>query len=154
MSLDHIHTLPHGVKGVIYSETMTEGTLFWLHGKVGEGIYVSRDRQGELCSLPIPIVAGSMNGSGVGISSAKPLHMLVLNTQLDDDIKAGKRIESSAFKVRYANDGSTDDESDDIVVLEGLSSDDGFILNSRRRWISWLLNEPLDHSCQVIQISQ
>jgi hypothetical protein len=56
----------------------------------------------------------------------------------------GERINSNewqfvALAERRAADG---------YIVKGIAADEGFVLNSKRRWISWLLDEaPMQH-CQ------
>lgn len=140
----HIHNFPKGTQGILSVEHLTQGKLLWLQGRVGEGSYTRVDGEGRHCTIRVPVVVGRVANTGLGIDAVEGLSIIVMNKQLSEALIKGERINSNewqfvALAERRAADG---------YIVKGIAADEGFVLNSKRRWTSWLLDEtPMQH-CQ------
>ncbi|WP_159738405.1 hypothetical protein [Vibrio atypicus] len=131
------HTgLPDGAVGVLTVPQMTQGELLWLKGRVGTGKYITVDSSGRHCSIEVPVAVGGFMSSGIGLDSVDGLTIVVTSSSLNDAIVEGERINSEAWK--FARSPAFAGGTVDAYILSGLSADEGFIINSKRRWLSWL----------------
>ncbi|WP_243694210.1 hypothetical protein [Vibrio viridaestus] len=130
------------IKGVLTVSTMTEGQLMWVKGRVGEGEYRYTDNKGSTCVLLVPVVVGSKENAGIHIGETKGLEILVESEKLNDALIEGQRIVSNEWQFDSSN------VDPDGKIVAGIKSNEGFILNSRRRWISWLLDKQPDIRCE------
>lgn len=140
----NIHPFPKGAQGILSVERLTQGKLLWLQGRVGEGSYTRVDGEGRHCTIRVPVAVGRVANTGLGIDAVEGLSIIVMNKRLSEALIKGERINSNewqfvALAERRAADG---------YIVKGIAADEGFVLNSKRRWISWLLDEaPMQH-CQ------
>ncbi|MVD20407.1 hypothetical protein D6U55_12945, partial [Vibrio cholerae] len=103
---------------------------------VGEGKYQAKNAQGQECSIEVPVAIGSFSQANIGIHSTQGLMIAITNPRLSEAILEGQRIHSDDWVF------STKEERKKVdgYIVSGIAADEGFILNSRRRWISWLLD--------------
>lgn len=138
------HTvIPSHAMGLLTVPSMTQGQFFWFQGRVGEGKYVSVDENGTHCSVDVPVAVGSMGSAGIGVSEVHGLSIVVTSTALSDAILQGVRISSQDWSIA---DGAQTPMKDGYI-LSGISPAEGFVLNSQRRWVSWLLNDKPTPMC-------
>lgn len=130
-------TIPSNAFGLLTVPSMTRGELFWLQGRVGEGKYVSVDSTGIHCSIDVPVAVGSIRSSGIGISNQQGLSIVVTSAALSNALLAGERIDSRDWSIA----SSAHNTANDGYVVTGIESEEGFVLHSKRRWVSWLLND-------------
>ncbi|MCV3284763.1 hypothetical protein [Aeromonas veronii] len=64
--------------------------------------------------------------------------------RLDVALSKGERVNSRDF---IFSREAADPEADGHIV-SGIAADEGFVLNSRRRWIAWLLEDKPALRCQ------
>ena len=121
--------------GVITVSKMTQGQLLWLKGRVGEGIY-RFTRNHQQCELLIPVAVGSRDGNSIGISDTEGLSIAVTSDKLNQALQSGERVLSSNWQFAYG----AQSHQVDGVVLNGVNKSETFVLNSRQRWVSWLLD--------------
>ncbi|CAK4068425.1 hypothetical protein [Vibrio sp. 16] len=133
----HHPEIPNDAIGVLTVESTTQGELLWIKGRVGSGQYISIDQQGRHCSLEVPVAIGEVGDADIGIEWAKGLTMIITSQALSDALNQGKRVNSADWRISYV----TEARQADARVVSGITADEGFILNSRRRWISWLLDD-------------
>ncbi|MDF4534302.1 hypothetical protein P3491_33770 [Vibrio parahaemolyticus] len=128
--------LPDQTIGLLTITKMTQGQLLWLKGRVGEGKYQAKNVQGQECSIEVPVAIGSFSQANIGIHSTQGLMIAITNPRLSEAILEGQRIHSDdcVFSTKE------DRKKVDGYIVSGSAADEGFILNSRRRWISWLLD--------------
>ncbi len=128
--------LPNQTIGLLTITKMTQGQLLWLKGRVGEGKYQAKNAQGQECSIEVPVAIGSFSQADIGIHSTQGLMIAITNPRLSEAILEGQRIHSDDWVF------STKEERKKVdgYIVSGIAADEGFILNSRRRWISWLLD--------------
>ncbi|HAS6052437.1 hypothetical protein ABRZ58_09185 [Vibrio vulnificus] len=142
------HDFPSGAKGILSVEKMTEGQFFWLRGRVGEGRYTRFDEFGRHCSYQIPIVAGAMADAGFSVNTVSGMFVIVMSQRLNDALLAGERISSAHWRfVVLPNELSSSEQVMDGYIVEGVLPDEHFILNSKRRWISWLAGDKRSETC-------
>lgn len=135
--------VPSNSLGVIVADQMTQGQLVWLKGRVGNAIYRFSDPDGRDCTMELPVAIGSVSDSGLGFSETKGFTLYVVSEKLNHAIQRGQRINSE--KWRFSPNVS--DSPIDGFIAGGISKDEGFILNSKRRWISWLMGEEPKLEC-------
>ncbi|MDC5811491.1 hypothetical protein OPW33_04740 [Vibrio europaeus] len=135
--------VPSNSLGVIVADQMTQGQLVWLKGRVGTAIYRFSDPDGRNCTMELPVAIGSVSDSGLGISETKGFTLYVVSEKLNQAILLGQRINSK--KWRFSLNAS--ESSIDGFISGGIGADEGFILNSKRRWISWLMGEETKLEC-------
>ncbi|AYC07353.1 hypothetical protein [Vibrio cholerae] len=124
--------LPEQTIGLLTITKMTQGQLLWLKGRVGEGKYQAKNAQGQECSIEVPVAIGSFSQADIGIHSTQGLMIAILS----EAILEGQRIHSDDWVF-----GTKEERKKvDGYIVSGIAADEGFILNSRRRWISWLLD--------------
>ncbi|MGO4093963.1 hypothetical protein AB2327_05190 [Vibrio cholerae] len=128
--------LPEQTIGLLTITKMTQGQLLWLKGREGEGKYQAKNAQGQECSIEVPVAIGSFSQANIGIHSTQGLMIAITNPRLSEAILEGQRIHSDDWVF------STKEERKKVdgYIVSGIAADEGFILNSRRRWISWLLD--------------
>ncbi|MFP8967934.1 hypothetical protein ACKC9G_15245 [Pokkaliibacter sp. CJK22405] len=126
--------LPAGALGILSIDSMTQGQMLWLKGRVGEASYQYRGPDNRQCTLNVPVAVGRIADADVGVSTVPGLQILVLSAQLSQALLAGERIKSDDWHFSRAQGG----DNVDGLILQGIAPDEGFVLNSRRRWISWL----------------
>lgn len=119
--------------GTLTVKSMHQGKLLWLDGRVGEAVYRYNDDETKTCSLILPVVIGNMSGSGIGIGETNGLTINIISQRLNTALINGERIYNSDWHFSLQEGGELDG-----VIVSGISEDENFILNSRRRWISWL----------------
>ncbi|AMG13948.2 hypothetical protein ACSTDZ_07750 [Vibrio vulnificus] len=142
------HDFPSGAKGILSVEKMTEGQFFWLRGRVGEGRYTRFDEFGRHCSYQIPVVAGAMADAGFSVNTVSGMFVIVMSQRLNDALLAGERISSAHWRfVVLPNELSSSEQVMDGYIVEGVLPDEHFILNSKRRWISWLAGDKRSETC-------
>ncbi|HAS6220209.1 TPA: hypothetical protein I7183_12135 [Vibrio vulnificus] len=142
------HDFPSGAKGILSVEKMTEGQFFGLRGRVGEGRYTRFDEFGRHCSYQIPIVAGAMADAGFSVNTVSGMFVIVMSQRLNDALLAGERISSAHWRfVVLPNELSSSEQVMDGYIVEGVLPDEHFILNSKRRWISWLAGDKRSETC-------
>ncbi|MCE0495565.1 hypothetical protein [Vibrio salinus] len=135
--------LPAGTQGILTVEKMTQGELLWLKGRIGDATYTLIKGGKETCTVKIPVAVGSKSDTGLGISETKGLTIFVMSKSLSDALIHGKRINSEDWHFSTREQ----DTNADGVVIEGIKTDEEFVLNSRRRWISWLMGKSYDSDC-------
>ncbi|WP_342608896.1 hypothetical protein [Vibrio tritonius] len=121
---------------------MTQGQLLWLKGRVGEGIY-RFTRNHQQCERLIPVVVGSQDGNSIGISDTEGLSIAVTSDKLNQALQSGERVLSSNWQFAYG----VQSHQVDGVVLNGVNKSETFILNSRQRWVWWLLDGSVQVRC-------
>jgi hypothetical protein len=132
--------LPQTVIGTLTIDNMTEGQLLWMKGKVGQGKYSGIDEQGRHCSIDVPVVIGSFSETSIGIQSSKGVEIAVTSSELNEALLSGRPINNSdwVFRANPPSDG---------YIISGIEPSEQFILNSRKRWASWFLDEKVTPSC-------
>tara|TARA_Y100001956_G_C4099370_1_gene176860 strand:- start:520 stop:1002 length:483 start_codon:yes stop_codon:yes gene_type:complete len=129
--------VPSDALGVFTVSSMTQGELLWLKGRVGEGKYISVDGLGRHCSLKVPIVLGEVGEVSVGIETVDGLSIVVTSHELNKALMAGQRVTSGDWDLSY----TAHSPGVDGYIVGSINSSESFALNSRRRWISWLLED-------------
>lgn len=140
--------LPEDALGLVIIDQVTEGSLPFLHGVTGEGHYLTRNEQGELCQIsPVRFLAGSLSGQSISVQeSANSVELAVYSSALSERLKQGKKSVSAEFDVTTAQQSRLGD----IKVLKGLKRVDGFILHPRKAWSSWFGFLPKHYTCEVL----
>lgn len=129
--------LPEGTMGILTVKSMTEGQLFWLKGRVGQGVYTRVDEQNRHCSIEVPIAIGGFSKIQLAIHSVQGLMIAITSRELSDSLMSGQRINSDDWVFRSA----IENQPADGYIISGIEPTEQFILNSRRRWVSWLLDD-------------
>lgn len=140
------HSISNKVMGILEVNDMTSGQLFWLRGRVGEGSYTWVDQNGSHCTMKIPVAVGQRVKSGLGVGSAKGMKLVIFNQALNEALIQGERIKSQDWQ--FGEYGQDDDV--DGWIIDGVSPQEAFILNSKKRWISWLLGETQYRACRSL----
>jgi uncharacterized membrane protein YhaH (DUF805 family) len=129
------------MRGLLTVGSMTEGQLLTMRGRVGEGHYEGVNRSGKTCAIDLPVVVGSQGLTDVGVQRTSGLKIAVMSKKLNDAILDGERIISSDWLFRDMAFAASPDETVDGYVLYGISSNEGFALNARKKWVSWLVGQ-------------
>ena len=135
---------PKGALGLQQVDCLIRGELLWMQGRVGEGTYTTTDAEGRHCAIRVPVVVGKVASSGLGIDSAAGLAIVVMTPRLDAALSKGERVNSRDFI--FSREAA--DPAADGYIVSGIAADEGFVLNSRRRWIAWLLEDKPALRCQ------
>ncbi|MEZ8394447.1 hypothetical protein F0250_19590 [Vibrio cyclitrophicus] len=134
---------PTGSFGTLSVNNMTQGQLLWLNGRVGDATYAFT-RQGEkACTLKVPVAVGRISEPDLGISETKGLAIVIVSQRLNDALLQGKRISSEEWNFTT----KAYDENIDGLITSGISLDESFVLNSKRKWISWFLGDDQNVVC-------
>lgn len=130
--------------GHLTVDSMTQGQLIWLKGRVGEGVYTFTDPRSRVCSIKVPVAIGSVSDSSLGFSQTNGLSIAVISDQLNKALLSGERINSQDwhFSMRHGEVNA------DALIVYGISDKEGFALNSKRKWISWFTNEKQGVDCK------
>lgn len=57
--------------GILTIDTMTQGQLLWLNGRVGEANYIFTRQDEKICTVQVPVAVGSIAESDFGIRKTK-----------------------------------------------------------------------------------
>lgn len=133
------HNLPQGALGVVSVGKMNQGELIWLRGRVGDGRYTHMNEQGQHCTLSVPVAVGQIGDSGLGIEEAAGLSIIVMSDKLNHALLSGERILSDQWQfVFWPRKGAAKLPQADGYIVQGIEAKESFVLNSKRRWVSWL----------------
>lgn len=124
--------------GTLRVANMVQGTLLWLDGRVGQGIYTYKGDDDQTCTLRVPVAVGNLAGSGVSIREIKGMSIIVRSQRLSEALIQGERITNSDDYWRFS---FHDSHGFDGVLESGINTQEHFILNSRKRWVAWLAGE-------------
>lgn len=139
-------TIEDSTKGTLTVQTMTQGQLLWLKGRVGDGYYVGRNQRGESCRLKVPVAIGQYTEQGrLSVNQVEGVKIVITSQQLNDAILNGKAIRSDEWVISPTYEPT---EEVDGYIVSGISSDEGFALNAKRRWVSWLLDDKNQPVCR------
>ncbi|MCG9596918.1 hypothetical protein L1D15_09295 [Vibrio sp. Isolate25] len=138
------HIYPEKVLGILEIDDMTSGELLWLRGRVGEGNYTWVNRHGHHCTMKIPVAVGQKGESGLGIGSAEGIKIVVRSQALNKALIQGERVSSQDWQ--FSALGQSKDV--DGWIVDGIGPEEEFVLNSRKRWISWLLGKTRNKFCR------
>lgn len=134
---------PTGGFGILSVDNMTQGQLLWLNGRVGDATYSFTRQDGKACTLKVPVAVGRISEPGLGISETKGLAIVIVSQRLNDALLQGKRIISKEWHFTT----KAYDENIDGLITNGVGPEEGFVLNSKRKWISWLLRDEQNVVC-------
>ena len=137
---------PQKVLGTLSVHSMTQGALFFMAGRVGEAIYQYQSPRQETCTLLVPVVVGSRVSTSVGVSDVAGFSLQVYSKELHNSLISGQRIMRQDWHFGY--DALATDK--DGVITEGIEQEEAFILNSKRRWVSWITGDSNRLSCEKI----
>ncbi|MGF1910749.1 hypothetical protein L4C38_15025 [Vibrio kasasachensis] len=139
--------LPIGAFGVVSVDSMTQGQLFWLKGRIGEARYTTTTENMDTCTILVPVVVGNIADSGLGIENTEGLTIVVMSQQLNDALMQGERIRQQDWHfTTRKNDTKTDG-----LIVKGIGAEEGFVLNSKRRWFSWFMSDKPKPNCLYTQ---
>lgn len=124
--------------------SMTQGQLFHLNGRVGEALYQLKKEEQD-CQLKVPVVVGSFGGTSVGISQTEGFSLQVTSRKLHDALLSGERIVSSDWHFSYQWR-----EGVDAIINRGILEQETFVLNSKRRWLSWVMEDQRRLRCESL----
>ncbi|MEZ9230976.1 hypothetical protein AB4259_07840 [Vibrio amylolyticus] len=134
---------PSKAVGILTVETMTQGQLIWLKGRVGEGVYTFTEIGGRRCSLKIPVAIGSISDSSIGFSQSNGLTIAVISARLNKALIGGKRLNHQDWHFTRQHG----EKNADALIVSGINEDEGFVLNSKRKWLSWFTGEKREVKC-------
>lgn len=134
---------PPKIVGILVVKTMTEGRLMWLKGRVGEGEYTRIDEKGRHCTLEVPVAIGAFSDAQLGVRASKGISIAITSAELSEKLVSGGRVNSSDWVFGLEEEASDSDG----YILSGLEPSEGFVLNARRRWVSWLLDDKPNEVC-------
>ncbi|MDX1303013.1 hypothetical protein [Photobacterium sp.] len=134
---------PSGAFGILTVDNMTQGQLFWLKGRVGEASYTFTRQDEKTCIVKVPVAVGSISEPDLSISETKGLTIIVMSQRLNDALMQGERINSKDWNFTTQED----DDNIDGVIASGMSLKEDFVLNSKRRWISWFMGSKQSQAC-------
>ena len=135
---------PSGTLGTLTVDNMMQGEFLWLKGRVGEGRYTFIHQDKRTCTINVAVAVGNISESNLGISETKGLTIVVVSQQLNDALIQGKRITSEDWHLTTQKN----DDSIDGLIINGVTPKEGFVLNSKRRWISWFMGDKNSPVCR------
>ncbi len=141
--------IDYRIEGMLTVPVMTQGQLLWLKGRVGEGEYQARNTRGELCQITVPVAVGLIDQTaGLDVANVTGLKIAIRSPELSRAILNGEPIRSDDWVFSYKGEL----KQSDGYIVEGIARDEGFVINARKRWISWLLDEERDAKCQLADL--
>lgn len=141
--------IDYRIEGMLTVPAMTQGQLLWLKGRVGEGEYQARNTRGELCQITVPVAVGLIDQTaGLDVADVTGLKIAIRSPELSRAILNGEPIRSEDWVFSYKGEL----KQSDGYIVEGVARDEGFVINARKRWISWLLDEERDAKCQLADL--
>ncbi len=141
--------VPSGL-GVLTVDNTTQGQLLWLRGRIADASYTFTRQDDKTCNIKVPVVIGSIAEPDIGITTTKGFTIIVMSQRLNEALLQGHPISSEDWSFT-THEG--DDNSDGRIV-EGISPREAFILNSKRRWISWFLDFKQTPVCHLTNESK
>ena len=127
--------VPEGSRGVVHLRNAKMGTLLHLRGLAGSGKVILRsDTPGRCLQAPVDLVAGDFGGNQIGIRSTGPIQLALYSERVVNAVRRGDEIASDDFFVGTNLDGKTSD----LVILQGLSPDYGFIIDPGTGFLDYL----------------
>ncbi len=137
------------IEGMLTVRAMTQGQMLWLKGRVGEGEYQARNARGELCQITVPVAVGLIDQrAGLDMANVTGLKIAIRSPELSRAILNGEPIRSEDWVFSYKGEL----KQSDGYIVEGVAREEGFVINARKRWISWLLDEERDAKCQLADL--
>lgn len=139
--------IPEGAQGIVSIRFVKSGNLPFLHGLKGNGVYLTRDKQGNVCQVsPIPLIAGGFNSQEISFGAGQPIELVIYSLELSKRLQEGRKIISVDYDV------STTDmtQHGDIEIRSGLTLEEGFILHPRKAWSSWFGFAPPQLKCVLV----
>lgn len=137
------YAAPLNTFGILTIDKMTQGQLLWLKGRVGEANYTFTNQNEATCTLKVSVAVGSISEPDFGINETKGLTIVVVSQQLNDALIEGKRVDSKNWNFTVKED----DDKVDGQIVDGINLKEGFVLNSKRRWVSWLMGNKHSPIC-------
>ena len=134
---------PKKVLGTLSVHSMTQGALFFMAGRVGEAIYQYQSPLQETCALVVPVVVGSRVNTSVGVAEVAGFSLQVYSEELHSSLISGQRIMRQDWHFSYDPLAINKDG----VITEGIEREEVFILNSKRRWVSWITGYDEPENC-------
>ncbi len=117
---------PEQIKGVVFIDSVKEGSLLQLKGMAGKGVLVVPVKEASRCaSLSLRFVAGDFDGSSIGIHAAEPIRLVIYSERVTTALAAGHDIVSEDYNVTTQSDNTLGD----IKVSASPDSKFGFVLN-------------------------
>ncbi|WP_070964432.1 hypothetical protein [Vibrio sonorensis] len=135
--------------GVLKANEMTQGELLWMEGRVGNATYQFQRSKGEICELKVPVAIGRFTRAGLGFSDAQGVMVKVVSERLHQALLKGERVTNRDWKISIMSGESTDLPNDGYIV-SGIEQEEGFVFNSRRKWVSWLLDDEPTTLCKRV----
>lgn len=129
--------------GILTVNKMTQGQFFWLKGRVGEASYTFTRQDTKTCTLNVAVAVGSISKSNLSISETKGLTIVIVNQKLNNALIQGERIKSQDW---FLTTQKYNDKIDGVII-NGITPKEGFILNSKRRWLSWFMGNKNNPIC-------
>ncbi|MTI11364.1 DUF805 domain-containing protein [Curvivirga aplysinae] len=140
--------IPAGAYGVLYFSKPSIGALNKLQGLKAEGVYITTDNNGTECAVKnIPMIAGKFGHSQFGYADIASIEMIVLDSEVSDDLKLGAQIDSRDFNI-----ASDEDKEGVDIQIKSLSDITGyrFLIHPRRAWTSWLHGPRISPECEKL----
>jgi len=136
--------------GILTADNTTQGQLLWLKGRIADASYTFTRQDDKTCVVKVPVAIGSVAEPDVGITTTKGLTIIVMSQRLNEALLQGQPIDSEDwnFTTQAGNDNF------DGRIVDGISPSEGFILNSRRRWISWFMGFKQSPICHLTNESE
>lgn len=128
-------TWPDEALGVIHINRPREVTLLQLRGLAGSGTALLRLND-SCVSVPLRFVAGDFGGDHISARRAPPIRIAIQSQEALEMLLQGDDIVSGDYAITSAASDGKDRADADLVLLDGLSVDHGFVINPGRSIIA------------------
>lgn len=124
-------TWPEDALGVVHINRPREMTLLQLRGLAGAGTALLRLNDGCV-SVPLRFVAGDFGGQQINARRAPPVRIAIRSQQVVEMLLNGDDVVSGDYTVSSATSSGRDKADAELVLLDGLTIDHGFVINPGR----------------------
>lgn len=122
--------LPAGTLGIVHINRPREMTLLQLRGLAGSGTALLR-LEDACISIPLRFVAGDFGGDTFSARRAPPIRIAIASQDARDALLRGDDLVSDMYEVSTVMSMP----GTDLVLLEGLSAQHGFVINPGRSMV-------------------
>ncbi|MEQ8655724.1 MAG: hypothetical protein RIC24_00245 [Hyphomicrobiales bacterium] len=124
-------TWPDNALGVIHINRPRQMTLLQLRGLAGLGTALLR-LDDNCISIPLRFVAGDFGGDHITARRAPPIRIAIQSQEAIEMLLQGKDIISGMYVVSGLASDEEDGADSDLVLLNGLTVEHGFVINPGR----------------------
>lgn len=138
-------SIPGGALGIVHVDRPRQMTLLHLRGLAGSGSALLR-LDDHCISLPLRLIAGDFGGESISAGRTAPIRIAVRSHEALEALLKGEDLISELYNIAH----ETMSAHADLVLLDGLTLQHGFVINPGRSLLDDIfgvqgIRVPCDH---------